>query len=130
MGTICIGTYLSCSIHWIPKILREFHRDHPDIHFKVIEGDEGELADWIQERRVDIGFISRQEEQRYQFLPVMEDELFAVLPADHPFVMYDRFLWSVLQMFLLSLPRMHLAATFTGSEAIQSEAGYPVRLHQ
>ena len=56
----------------------------------MIEGDEGELADWIQERRVDIGFISRQEEQRYQFLPVMEDELFAVLPADHPFVMYDQ----------------------------------------
>ena len=22
VGTICIGTYLSCSIHWIPKILR------------------------------------------------------------------------------------------------------------
>lgn len=89
VGTIRIGTYLSCSIHWIPKILREFHRDHPDIHFKVIEGDEGELADWIQERRVDIGFISRQEGQHYQFLPVMEDELFAVLPADHPFADRD-----------------------------------------
>ena len=35
----------------------------------MIEGDEGELADWIQERRVDIGFISRQEGQRYQFSP-------------------------------------------------------------
>ena len=80
VGTICIGTYLSCSIHWIPKILQAFHRDYPDIHFKVIEGDEGELADWIQERRVDIGFISRQEEQRYQFLPVMERF------ADVPFV--------------------------------------------
>ena len=50
----------------------------------MIEGDEGELADWIQERRVDIGFISRQEGQRYQFLPVMEDEIYAVLPSDHP----------------------------------------------
>ena len=69
-GTIRIGTYLSCSIHWIPGILKKFHADHPGIHFHVIEGDEGELADWIQERRVDIGFISRQEGQRYQFLPV------------------------------------------------------------
>ena len=24
VGTIKIGTYLSCSIHWIPKIIREF----------------------------------------------------------------------------------------------------------
>lgn len=60
VGTIKIGTYLSCSIHWIPKIIREFKEKHPDIHFKIVEGVEGELADWIQERRVDIGFISYQ----------------------------------------------------------------------
>lgn len=84
VGTIRIGTYLSCSIHWIPSIIKKFRIDHPDIHFQVIEGDEGELADWIQKRRVDIGFISRQEGHHYQFLPVMEDEIYAVLPADHP----------------------------------------------
>lgn len=83
-GTIRIGTYLSCSIHWIPKIIREFQRKYPDIHFKIIEGVEGELADWIQERRVDIGFISYQKGHHYQFLPVMEDELFAVIPKTHP----------------------------------------------
>ena len=50
---------------------------------------EGELADWIQERRVDIGFISYQKGQNYQFLPVMNDELFAVLPTEHPFTAYS-----------------------------------------
>lgn len=88
-GTIKIGTYLSCSIHWIPKIIREFQRKYPDIIFKVIEGSEGDLADWIQERRVDIGFISYQKGQNYQFLPVMDDELFAVLPKGHPFTAYS-----------------------------------------
>ena len=48
-GTIRIGTYLSCSIHWIPKIIREFQQKHPDIIIQVVEGVEGELADWIQE---------------------------------------------------------------------------------
>lgn len=89
IGTIKIGTYLSCSIHWIPKIIREFKETHPDIHFKIVEGVEGELADWIEERRVDIGFISYQRGQNYQFLPVMNDELFAVLPKDHPFTAYN-----------------------------------------
>lgn len=89
VGTIKIGTYLSCSIHWIPKIIREFKEKHPDIHFKIIEGVEGELADWIQERRVDIGFISYQQEHNYQFLPVMDDELFAVLPTGHPLAAYE-----------------------------------------
>ncbi len=89
VGTIKIGTYLSCSIHWIPKIIQEFKEKYPDIHFKIIEGVEGELADWIQERRVDIGFISYQKGHHYQFLPVMDDELFAVLPTDHPLADYE-----------------------------------------
>lgn len=88
-GTIIIGTYLSCSIHWIPKIIQEFQQKHPDIHFKIIQGSEGELAEWIQERKVDIGFLSYQPEQRYQFLPVMNDELFAVLPKEHPLAAQD-----------------------------------------
>lgn len=88
-GTIRIGTYLSCSIHWIPKIIREFQREHPDICFKVIEGAEDDLADWIQERRVDIGFISYQKGHNYQFLPVMNDDLFAVLPKSHPLAAQD-----------------------------------------
>ena len=88
-GTIIIGTYLSCSIHWIPKIIQEFQQKHPDIHFKIIQGSEGELAEWIQERKVDIGFLSYQAEQRYQFLPVMNDELFAVLPKGHPLAAQD-----------------------------------------
>ena len=89
VGTIKIGTYLSCSIHWIPKIIQEFKEKHPDIHFKIIEGVEGELADWIQERRVDIGFVSRQKGHSYQFLHVMDDELFAVFPPTHPFAVYE-----------------------------------------
>lgn len=88
-GTIKIGTYLSCSIHWIPKIIREFQREHPDILFKVYEGAEGELADWIQDRRVDIGFISYQKGHNYQFLPVMDDDLYAVIPKKHPLAERD-----------------------------------------
>lgn len=88
-GTIRIGTYLSCSIHWIPRIIREFCRSHPDIHFRIIEGLEDELPDWIRERRVDIGFVSRQKGKDYQFLSVMDDELYAVLPKGHPLASFD-----------------------------------------
>lgn len=88
-GTIIIGTYLSCSIHWIPKIIQEFQQKHPDIHFKIMQGTEGQLTEWIEEHRVDIGFLSYQSGQHYQFLPVMNDELFAVLPKDHSLAACD-----------------------------------------
>ena len=88
-GTIRIGTYLSCSIHWIPKIIREFQKEHPEILFKVIEGNEADLAEWIETRRVDIGFISYMKGHTYQFLPVMDDPLYAVFPKGHPFAEHD-----------------------------------------
>jgi DNA-binding transcriptional LysR family regulator len=84
-GSIKIGTYLSCSIHWIPKIIQEFQQNYPDILFKIKEGVEGELVDWIQEHRVDIAFISHQKGHTYKFLPVMDDDLYAVLPLGHPY---------------------------------------------
>ena len=65
-GTIRIGTYLSCSIHWIPKIIREFQQKHPDIIIQVI------------------GFISLQKNHKYQFLPVMNDLMYAVVPENDP----------------------------------------------
>lgn len=83
-GTITIGTYLSCSIHWIPRIIRKFCLSHPAIHFRIIEGLEDEVPGWIRERRVDIGFVSRQRGKDYPFLPVMDDEMFAVIPESHP----------------------------------------------
>lgn len=88
-GTIKIGTYLSCSIHWIPKIIRDFQINYPDIQFKIIEGLENELPIWIQEHRVDIGFLSHQKKEAYKFLPVMDDAYYAVLPKGHPFTEYD-----------------------------------------
>lgn len=88
-GTITIGTYLSCSIHWIPGIIQKFRNSHPNILFRIIEGAEDDLPDWIQERRVDIGFLNHQQKHHYQFLPVMEDEMFAVLPHGHPLACQD-----------------------------------------
>ena len=59
VGTIKIGTYLSCSIHWIPKIIREFQHEHPDIHFKIVEGVEVKCilcAFFAQSERYDNSF--------------------------------------------------------------------------
>ena len=89
IGTITIGTFLSCSIHWIPKIIYEFQKDYPDIHFKIIEGLESELPLWIQQHRVDVGFLSKQERESYEFFPVMNDPFYVVLPKDHIYTKFD-----------------------------------------
>lgn len=87
-GTLRIGTYLSCSIHWLPDIIREFQDDYPSIVFNIMEGGGGEIADWLDDFTVDIGLTSFQKEKNYDFIHVLQDPLLAVLPSNHPFAGY------------------------------------------
>ncbi len=89
LGTLKIGTYTSCSIHWSPKIIREFQKKNPGILFDIIEGHENEIADWVLNYQVDIGFTSFQKSQTADFIPVHNDEMMAILPKGHPWTEYD-----------------------------------------
>ena len=88
-GTIKFGAYTSCTIHWLPEIIDKFQREYPGIVFEIIEGNESELAEWVSDHKVDIGFTSYHEHQSYQFIPVYDDPMLAVFPKDHPWAQYD-----------------------------------------
>ncbi|MGN0423314.1 MAG: LysR family transcriptional regulator [Lachnospiraceae bacterium] len=88
-GTIKIGSYISCAIHWLPEIIDKFQKEYPEILFDIIEGDERDLADWVENHKVDIGFTSYQPNQNYKFIPVYDDPMYAVIPKNHPFAEYE-----------------------------------------
>lgn len=88
-GTIRIGAFTSCTVHWLPIIISNFQKEYPGISFDIDEGNEHELADWVSNHKVDIGFTSYQKNQSYEFIPVYEDPMLAVFPKDHPFMKYD-----------------------------------------
>lgn len=85
-GTVRIGTFASVAIHWLPNIFAEFQKDYPKIDCEMLLGDYTEVERWVQEGRVDCGFLS---------LPLApgagldtfflkKDEYKVVLPAFHP----------------------------------------------
>lgn len=82
-GTLNIGTYSSISRKWLPEIIREFQKDYPaiEIHFK--EGGAGDILGWMQRREVDMGFFSENVESWYDWIPLTEDPLLAVLPPEY-----------------------------------------------
>jgi len=88
-GTIKIGSFTSCTLHWIPKIISNFQKEYPMIDFDIDEGNENDLADWVSNHKVDIGFTSYQKHQSYHFIDVYDDPMLAVMPKDHPFAKYD-----------------------------------------
>ncbi len=84
LGSLVIGTYSSISISWLPPILREFRLDYPGIGIHMKEGGVDEIEGWIENSMADFGFLSRRNSQTFEWIPLREDPLMAILPRDHP----------------------------------------------
>ena len=56
-GVIRIGTFSSVATHWLPGMIQHFQQDYPNIDYELLLGDYGEIETWLQEGRVDCGFL-------------------------------------------------------------------------
>ncbi|HNW87507.1 MAG TPA: LysR family transcriptional regulator [Candidatus Limiplasma sp.] len=83
-GSLVIGTYASISINWLPEILYRFRQDYPGISIHMKEGGIEEIEGWIENSIADFGFLSRRSSQSFDWIPLEEDPLLAILPKDTP----------------------------------------------
>ncbi|BAH05886.1 LysR family transcriptional regulator [Clostridium kluyveri] len=83
-GTIHIGSYSSIAVHWLPRIIKNFQSDYPNIRIKLMEGIRQEVVTWLEERKIDLGFMSYQPNMKFDWIPLRDDPMLAVLPLDHP----------------------------------------------
>lgn len=83
-GTLRIGSFgPTSSTYLLPRILSRFRQAHPGIEVHVDEGPDRQVIHWLDERRVDIGFVVLEQE-RLDTYPLFEDQMVALLPTDHP----------------------------------------------
>ena len=83
-GSLTIGTYSSISRQWLPHIIQKFKQDYPSVRIDFKEGGNEEITRWIRQREVDLGFFSSCSDDRLTWIPLKQDPLMAVLPADYP----------------------------------------------
>lgn len=57
-GLIRIGTFNSVSAQWLPGIIKDFSRDYPHIRYELLHGTDAQIVSWIEDGRVDIGFVA------------------------------------------------------------------------
>jgi DNA-binding transcriptional LysR family regulator len=82
-GVLRIGSFgPSSSLLLLPRILEQYQKDYPDIEIFVDEGADDTVAQWIIERRVDVGFVVLPDE-RFDIQPLVEDQFVALVPASH-----------------------------------------------
>ncbi|MCM2379761.1 LysR family transcriptional regulator [Pseudomonas marginalis] len=82
-GTLRIGSFgPTSSTYLLPKILNRFRLEYPGIEVHVDEGPDRQVMQWLDERRIDIGFVVLEQE-RFDTFALFEDQMVALLPADH-----------------------------------------------
>ncbi|EJM69736.1 LysR family transcriptional regulator [Pseudomonas sp. GM55] len=88
-GTLRIGSFgPTSSIKLLPLILQHYRAAHPGIEVHIDEGPDRQVLQWLEERRIDIGFVVLPEE-RFDTVALIEDQMVALLPASHPLAAYD-----------------------------------------
>ncbi|PZW64870.1 LysR family transcriptional regulator [Pseudomonas sp. B21-017] len=82
-GTLRIGSFgPTSSIKLLPRILQHYRASHPGIEVHIDEGPDRQVIQWLEERRIDIGFVVLPQE-RFDTVALIEDQMVALLPADH-----------------------------------------------
>lgn len=90
-GMIRIGTISSVATHWLPRIIRRFQRDYPNIGYELLLGDYTEIETWIAEGRVDCGFLLLPTRPEFETIFLERDQLMAVIPQGHPLASLEKF---------------------------------------
>ncbi|PTL76079.1 LysR family transcriptional regulator [Vitiosangium sp. GDMCC 1.1324] len=79
-GSLRIGSFgPTSSLRLLPAILDAYTRAYPDIEVRVDESDDAEVVQWLQERRVDVGFVVLPDE-RFDTVELVEDQMMALVP--------------------------------------------------
>ncbi len=83
-GVLRIASFGSTSsLRILPDLLARFRQLHPGIEVYIDEEADDTVVRWLTERRVEIGFVVLPDE-RFETLPLVQDEFVVVLPEAHP----------------------------------------------
>lgn len=83
-GIIRVGAFTSIATSWLPRMVKAFHEEFPNIRFQLIDGEFNQIANWLRHGVVDCGFLSLPAANDFDTTYLLRDSLVAILPPDHP----------------------------------------------
>ena len=89
--TIRVAAYSSIAMHWLPEVIQQFRRVHPELTVDIQMGSVEEVYRWVREDKADMGFASLQDGMTMDWLPLAEDPLLAILPPEYDLGGRERF---------------------------------------
>ena len=83
-GKVKLGVFSSVCTNWLPDILNSFQGKYPEIDIEVFQGTYVDVAYWLKNGVVDLGFLSVSSARDIPIEPLYEDPLVCVLPKGTP----------------------------------------------
>lgn len=83
-GSVVISAYPSIAMCWLPGVIQLFRKDYPHIQVRVLEGIQQNICQWLGDRSIDMGFMAYLKDTPFDWIPLAEDPMVAVLPNSHP----------------------------------------------
>ena len=81
-GTVRIGAFSSVSVAWMPKIIRSFTEQYPNIEVVIEQGGYDDVTEWISQSKVDLGFLTLPVAPGLEVTPLYADPLVCITPPD------------------------------------------------
>ena len=82
VGQVRIGTWLSVSVHLLPRLLQTFSQRHPDITFELLQGSYEDIERWLSEGRIDLGFLRLPASGHFETTLLLEERILAIFPPN------------------------------------------------
>ena len=80
-----VGCAYPCYYDWLAQVIAAFVRQHPGIDVEILQGYSTRLCQAVADHEADFVIASRREGD-FDFIPLLEDPLVAVVPPAHPAV--------------------------------------------
>jgi DNA-binding transcriptional LysR family regulator len=83
-GTLAIGASTGPGAHFVPLLLCEFQREHPDLHVALSIWDTQTVIDRVVDRQLELGVVGALRRHRsLEFEPLVRDEIVLAVPPGH-----------------------------------------------
>ncbi len=84
-GTIRIVTQCYTCYHWLPSLMIDFNKEFPKIEIEIYPDNNEHTEKQLLSGKVDIAIVSEKRDYpNLKYHDLFEDEMVAVLPANHP----------------------------------------------
>ena len=70
--------------YWQPGIIASFQKDYPNVEIQIIEGGTDIIEGAMERREADLCLYAGGEGKNFEWLPLCEDQMLALVPPGHP----------------------------------------------